>query len=183
MKEAQILFVVETNPYTQSDNAYYSWILKNYFGSYFSPNGQNGIRFLYEYIYMDGKTNYRSSPVRREISTRKGMFVRTGRTHVAYCFDVDNNTLPNRDFLFNAEAYCAENGYSLSLAHPEIERVMRIDKGKTKIEKVMLFRKANPKKNEFDRKAFFTPKEEVLSHVGTTNYGLVVQNVIESEEK
>ncbi len=181
MKQIQLLLVVETNVMVKSDDAYYAWILKNYFSGYVSSQGENGLRIRYGFIYMDGKTNYDSARVKREIASARENFKRSGETRVVYCFDVDNTTRKNADFLERVIRFCKANGYCLSVAFREIEEVLDIPSLGSKHDRVLLFRQKYPRKNDFPSDRFFIALPEVTKKRGQTNFGLIIQLLIASE--
>lgn len=182
MKDIQVLFVVETNEFVKSDDAYYIWILKNYFNEYLLPSGHNGLRIRYDFIYMSGKTNYCKKEVKSPIGNEIKAF-KPNKTYVVYCFDVDNNTITNKTFLKEVKDYCNSNDYLISLANREIEEVLNVPNPNTsKHDRVIQFRKKHPKKAEYDSNIFFVPLEHVCEKRGQTNFGLVIKDIIDLEK-
>lgn len=176
MKEVQLLFVVETNQAAKTDDAYYLWILHNYFQRYISSKGLSGVKFYINFVYMDGKTNYNSKYATTQITNYKSEFV-LGPTEVIYCFDIDNYGNKNRQFINTVKQYCASNNYYISFAHPEIENVFNITGSDSKVEKVKRFRKKMPKKTSISQNKFFCSNNNKMPK-GYTCFGTVVQNVL-----
>lgn len=181
MKDIQVLLVVETNSLVRSDDAYYSWILKNFFTKYISSSGQDGLRIRYKFIYMDGKTNYNSPSVKHDILIAINEFQSIGTTQVVYCFDIDNKTKKNTNFISTIEGYCLTNNYYLSIAYREIEDVLNVPEGGSKHDRVILFGQHHPKKSAFDKGRFFTEYQDVTKKQGQTNFGLVINSIIGRE--
>lgn len=175
MKYCQFILVTETSDTALTDDAYYGWIINSYFNAYRQRSGDKGLQIRFEFVHMDGKTNYKSDEAIKEIKTRISMF--KGITEVIYCFDIDNYGKKNKEFISEVRAYCDEHGYRLSFAHPEIERVFNITHGNSKVEKVKLFNKNCPKKADIPKERFFCVDDARLK-VGTTTFGYVVESII-----
>ena len=183
MRDVLVVLVVETTETVKSDDAYYGWILKNFFANYVSSNGFNNLRIKYRFVYMSGKTNYQNENVQKDLKREIDDF-KPNKAYVVYCFDIDNKTIKNKEFLNGVEQYCLSNNYLISLAYKEIEDVLNVPNPKeTKHNRVKLFRKKYPKKDAFDIRSFFALYKNVASKVGQTNFGLVIQHVIDAETK
>ena len=53
MRYFQILFVVETNNVVKTDDPYYSWIVRSFYGDYFSKQGFEDICIKFDFVHMD----------------------------------------------------------------------------------------------------------------------------------
>ena len=178
MIEILVILVVETDEIVASDDAYYGWILKNFFTEYVVSSPHSDLKIIYKFVHMSGKTNFRKKNIENEIKTEINCF-KSKKAYVIYCFDVDNGTIKNNDFISEAKAYCEEKGYFISLANKEIEDVLNVPNPKsTKHERVKLFSKKYPKKSDYDHHVFYVPIESVSTSPGQTNFGLVIQEII-----
>ena len=178
MKEIQLILVVETNASTRSDDAYYSWLMKNFFQEYVSSVDCKNLRILYKFVYMDGKTNFDSSEVQHDIMIYRKEFV-FGESVVVYCFDVDTKTKKDNKFIKKVTNYCLKNDYYLSLAHPEIEASLNIPASiGSKHDRAVYFSKHYPKKTAFNSKNFFVPMGTIPSTAGSTSFCAVIQEII-----
>lgn len=178
MKYFQILFVVETNDAVQTDDPYYSWIVRSFYGDYFSKQGFEDICIKFDFVHMDGKTNYSKKSVRYDINLKTQMFS-DGRTFVVYCFDYDKNSAQNAAFIEEASAYCATNGYFLAVCYREIEDVLRIPPGKSKAERVRLFTKKPYKKDAIDKKYLSFDIANLTHEFGRSNICLVIEKILD----
>ena len=120
MKNIQILFVVETNNIVKSDDLYYSWVMRNYYGDFVSNQGFDDIRITFNFVHMDGKTNYKKDYVSKEIRSKTNMFV-DGKTYVVYCIDHDKVSAQNAAFIEELSSYCKNNNAYLVVCYREIE--------------------------------------------------------------
>ena len=124
VEEIQLIMVVESKDTAKTDDAYYAWILKNHYPELISRQGTNGLRIKYDFLYMDGKTNYTSSRIKRQIQEYKGNY--KGKTFVLYCFDLDTKGKEDLLFIQKAKGYAVENNRYISVANDEIETVMKV---------------------------------------------------------
>jgi hypothetical protein len=180
MKDILLILVVETEPTVKSDDAYYIWILKNFFGAYLRSQGFNDIRIRYRFIYMCGKTNYNDEEVITDIKTEKAIFSGDG-SFVVYCFDVDNGTIKNANFINDVTNFCQSNGFPISFANKEIEDVLQVGhKDLSKKERVKIFAKNYPSLSKFNKSAFFTPIPDVFRILNVTNFGCIIDDIIKN---
>ena len=182
MRFFQILFVVETNNVVKTDDPYYSWIVRSFYGDYFSKQGFEDISIKFDFVHMDGKTNYSKKRVKDEINSKTKMFA-DGKTFVVYCFDYDKNSTQNAAFIEEASAYCATNGYYLAVCYREIEDVLRIPPGKSKAERVRLFTKKPYKKDFIDKKFLMIDLTNIFHEYGRSNICLVIDEIIKIMKK
>ena len=177
MRYFQILFVVETNDIVKTDDPYYSWILRSFYGDYFSRQGFDDISIKFDFVHMDGKTNYNKKKTLFEINSKTKMFA-DGRTFVVYCFDYDKNSSQNVTFLEETKLYCDKNGYFMSVCYREIEDVLNIPPGKSKAERVRLFIKRPYSKNAIDKKNLSYELSNLTHEFGRSNICLVIDKIL-----
>lgn len=177
MRYFQILFVVETNDIVKTDDPYYSWILRSFYGDYFSKQGFEDISIIFDFIHMDGKTNYNKKRVKDEINSKTKMFT-DGKTFVIYCFDYDKNSAQNAAFIDEAKTYCSSNGYYISVCYREIEDVLKIPTGKSKAERVRLFIRRPYKKDAVDKKYLSFEITNLTHEFGRSNICLVIERIL-----
>ena len=182
MIEIQILLVVETNPVVKSDDAYYSWIMKNFYSGYVSSCGFENIRITFTFVYMDGKTNYDSGYVKKDIDYATSVFS-GNKAFVIYCLDMDNKSLENCKFINRVEDYCKRYGYFLSIAYKEIEDVLEAPLGSSKSQRVRLFARQYPGKDSFPKKRFCVSIDNLTCCIGQTNFCSVVDEIIEKAKR
>lgn len=182
MKYIQILFVVETNNIVKSDDLYYSWVMRNYYGDFVSNQGFDDIRITFNFVHMDGKTNYKKDYVLKEIRSKTNMFV-DGKTYVVYCIDHDKVSAQNAAFIEEVSLYCKNNNAYLAVCYREIEDVLSVPQGKSKSERVRLFAKKPPKKDFIDRKRLSFDMNNLTHDYGRSNVCLVIDEIILKSHK
>ena len=113
----QLLFCVETSKQAKTDNIYISETLNRYY--------KIGSEIRIRYIYLNGKSNYNKSAVRKEIDSQATQYAKNGNTHVVYCIDIDRQDIDatHKKDLENIERYCAKNNYELVWFSRDIEDV------------------------------------------------------------
>ena len=177
-RRIQIILVVEADPISRTDAPYYSWILKNHFTRYVSSGVQSDLKIVYDFVYMGGYGNYRSSRVKREIRSFQSSFPK-GDTYVVYCLDYDNKGNDTKKRLSEIEEYCASLDYSFCLSYPEIEHVLcNARNGVSKVDAVAIFKRHYPKKNEIDEASLFCERETLASKKGQTNFGRAILAIL-----
>lgn len=116
---SQFIFVVETNSKCQSDWIYIKDTIEQFY-SY------NRTQVKLNKVYMDGKGNYKKKQkeIQKQISQYKAAS-KSNHSKVIYCFDCDDYDFDSevRNFLENAQKYCAENGYEFVWFCKDIEQV------------------------------------------------------------
>ena len=182
MKNIQILFVVETNNIVKSDDLYYSWVMRNYYGDFVSNQGFDDIRITFNFVHMDGKTNYKKDYVLKEIRSKTNMFF-DGKTYVVYCIDHDKVSAQNAAFIEEVSSYCKNNNAHLVVCYREIEDVLSVPQGKSKSERVRLFAKKPPKKDSIDRKRLSFDMNNLTHDYGRSNVCLVIDEIILKSHK
>lgn len=117
----QLIFCVETNKSCKSD-----WIYL-----------KDTIEFFYHYdrtffkftpVYMDGKGNYRTPKIQKELSSLTHQYQagsKQNRSVILYCFDCDHYDKKKEDALFltDAKSYCASSGSEFVWFCRDIESV------------------------------------------------------------
>ncbi len=184
MKEIQIVLVFETSRLKRTDDAYYLWMLKNYFFKEMSCGNNSGLRIIFHFAYMDGKTNYRNKRKQdsalKQINDYKRGY--SGKTYVVYCFDVDTKTAADLSFYKEAALWCKESGFLVSMAFPEIEDVFGYgrDKG-DKVCRMRLFARNYPKKNDIEKENLFVPlsSEPIALTSGQTTFCSVIKAIVD----
>ena len=179
MTNIQLILVVETNDNVKSDDAYFAYLFKYMYGEYLKVNGKNNIHLDYKFVYMDGKGNYKSSRVSKDILDYKNEY-QIGKSEVLYCFDIDSVSKDNMVFYAKVKDYCISKNYKLVISNKEIEDVLNVPAGSSKKERVKNFAKHYPSPNTFDFSHFKVPTEKVFDKVGQINLGYVVDLIIEN---
>ena len=182
VKTIQLLFVVETNAYVRSDNAYIVWLLKKCFGTYIVPEKANELFVQYDFVYMDGKRNYFKRGVKQDIKYKISIFP-LGNTYVIYCIDADTKGKDEKELISNIIEYVKENEYYLILSYREIEDVINAPSGGSKHERVKRFLDNYPKADSVNDNCLIYPLEKVIGNVGKTNFKLVINEIINKELK
>lgn len=177
MRYIQILFVVETNDLVKSDDLYYSWIMRSYYSDYISNQGFEDVCIKYDFVHMDGKTNYDKRGVKSDINLKTQMFT-DGKTYVVYCFDYDKNSAQNAAFINEVAAYCEDNDYYLAVCYREIEDVLKIPSGKSKAERVRLFAKKPHKKGFINKRFLMVELSNIAHDYGRSNVCLIIDKII-----
>ena len=180
-KEIQILFVVETNASVKSDSAYIVWMLKKSFGDYIVPGGSDELFAHYDFVFMDGRQNYKKRSVKSEIKSKSALFFKK-KTHVVCCVDVDSQTSDDLQAIAEIKRYTKDNGYHLVISYREIEDVIKAPSGSSKHERVKLFLKRYPKKEYVDDRQLSVPFDQVIGQIGATNFNLVVGGIVDDEK-
>ena len=182
VKEIQILFVVETNNVVKSDSAYIVWLLKKSFDDYIVPGRSDELFIHYDFVFMDGRQNYKKRSVKNDIKSKTALFYKK-KTHVVYCVDVDSQTIGDLQEIGEIRRYCEENGYHLVISYREIEDVVKAPSGSSKHNRVKLFLKNYPKKEYVDERCLCVPYEQVIGRVGTTNFNDVIRMIIDERNE
>ncbi|MBP5091012.1 MAG: hypothetical protein J6328_00415 [Bacilli bacterium] len=178
--EIQVVLVFETSKLKRTDDAYYQWMLKNYFPNEMGHGNGCGLQILFHYAYMSGKTNYKHRETLKQINSYvKGY---SGKTFVVYCFDIDTKTKSDKEFIEGVSSWCEKSGYYVSLALPEIEAVFGYgaDKG-DKVCRMRLFAKRYPRKDSISKKNLFMPcslDPDALSY-GQTNFCSIIESIVD----
>lgn len=178
------MFVVETNEISKTDDVYYQWLFKNFYSIYYSPRDIKDDRVLINFVHMDGKTNYKKDAIKKEIKNAINYHKSIGETFVVYCIDTDTKSIKDDSFLSKIKDYVASNNYYLVLACNEIEAVLKIGNSKlSKIEKKLLFTRNYPKKDAVDEHDLRVDIDIVPNKIGTTNFCLVIDEILVKEFK
>ena len=114
----QIIFVVETNNNTKSDDRYIDRLIKLRYD--FSNN-----EYKLQYVHMNGKGNFKKRNIKNEIISFQKLN-RNGINYVIYCFDTDRIETNPEEYktLQERKKYCDINGYMFIWFDPNIERVL-----------------------------------------------------------
>lgn len=180
MQEIQVVLVFETSRLKRTDDAYYQWMLKTHFHKEMSRQGNCGLRILFNYVYMDGKTNYKKRSLLSDIKGYQRGY--SGKTYVVYCFDIDTKTNDDKKFLAEVKSFCKANNYRVSFAYPEIEVCFGYgaDKG-DKVCRARLFAQNYPKKESVKKANIFVPLDLEPSSFGSgqTNFCSIIQSIID----
>lgn len=117
MSVIQMIFIVETNEKTKSDNRYIKKLLDKIY-----DKTSNEIQ--YRFIEMGTKYQYNS----HKVVSKRDAFIKLnadGINHVIYCFDtdrIDNNATHNLE-LKEREDFCKRNNYEFVWSCYDIENV------------------------------------------------------------
>lgn len=179
-KYANIIFVVETNVTVRSDSAYIVWLLKKSFSEYIDSNKATSLYIRYDFVYMDGKTNYKSKDVKDEIKQQLSEFPE-GNTYIIYCIDIDSKGIYDKDLNDKIKTYIQDNKYMLIGFYKEIEDVVHAPKGNNKSIRVKQFLKKYPKKDAVDDKDLSIKYDLLSQKIGTTNFNFVIKSIIDKE--
>lgn len=117
----QLILCLETNKQTNSDLIYINSTIKHFYKEL-----PTSIKI--SKVYMNGKYNYNSRKVKREIenlSKQYGVTSKLNKSVVIFCFDCDEYDIKNEDriFLSEAKAYCLKKDYRFVWFCKEIEQV------------------------------------------------------------
>lgn len=114
----QLIFVVETDNKTKSDDRYISKLINNRYD--LSTNN-----YKIQFVHMGGKDKYKEDFVIEEIN---GYLVENsdGENNVIYCFDTDkiNVEYTDKDNFKKKKEYCKSKGYKLIWFNHTIEKVL-----------------------------------------------------------
>ncbi len=135
----QLIFVVETNKDTMSDNRYINKLIKERYD--FSSN-EIKLRF----VHMEGKGKYNKSSVISQINKYKKEC--DGENIILYCFDTDkiSTSLEDRSKFEEEKEYCIKNGYHLIWFNIDIEYVLldkTVESNKKKQESIKFYKNDN----------------------------------------
>ena len=135
----QLIFVVETNKDTKSDDRYINKLIKERYD--FSSN-----EIKPTFVHMDGKGKYNKPSVISQINKYKKEC--DGENIILYCFDTDNISANQEDRnKFNEEKnYCHQNGYYLIWFNVDIEYVLLgkiVESNKKKQESIRFYNNKN----------------------------------------
>ncbi len=105
MEVIQIIFVVETNKITKSDDRYVSKLISQLYDL-----SKNDVQF--QYVHMGTKYRYNKPSVLKEIKEYIQQN-KNGINHVVYCFDTDriDNDQVQVEALKKYENFCIQNGF------------------------------------------------------------------------
>lgn len=182
-KTIQILFVIETNSYVRSDNAYIVWLLKKSFSNYIVPEKANELFIQYDFVYMDGKRNYSKRNVKTDIKNKTALFRPLGNTYVVYCIDADTVGKDEKQLVSEIVSYTKENKCFLILSYREIEDVVKAPSGGTKHERVKRFLNAYPKIDTVNEECLCVAFDQIIGNIGRTNFNSVIREIIAKEFK
>ncbi len=103
----QLILCLETNKTAATDFIYINETIKHFFKL------DNTIKI--SPVYMNGKTNYNSTRVEKQIKKLTSDYSKTGTTQVIYCIDTDafETDMSFKTQYDNVEKYCKNNGYEL----------------------------------------------------------------------
>lgn len=176
IKELKVYFVVETDAATKTDDAYYTWILKNFYPEITSAKGLNGIRLSFDFIHMNGKMNYRSRKIDEKIKSFKRM--RKENIYFVFCFDLDSTSNQDKNFLKNVDAFCRERDYFLIMSYREIESVLKVKhKTLSKSDRVKEFNRKQPKKDTINVRDLRVKISDLGKIDGESNICLVIDEL------
>lgn len=117
MANIQIIFVVETNNISKTDDMYISKLIKDNYD--LSSND-----ITYKFVHMGNKYLYKGKKVITDI--RKFVNInKKGINHIIYCFDTDriDTNIESIEFFKQVEIYCKNNDYELIWFCYDIENV------------------------------------------------------------
>ena len=178
MKRIQLVIAVETDDLSQTDDPYYSWVLKAFFPSYVVSGSVSDLVIVYKFVHMGGFGKYKSTKIKNEIRSYLNSFPK-GDTYVIYCLDYDNKGNDTKNRLEEIKSYCKNQGYYFVLAYPEIEHVLANARdGQSKVEAARRFRKHYPSNDSISESDIFVPLGKVGQRVGQTNFGNVIKEII-----
>lgn len=117
----QLIFCVETNKKSKTDYIY----LKSTIDKLYRYDPANT---KLSPVYMDGKGNYNSKRVAKDIKTLERKYNSTApdnQSYVFYCFDCDeyDRNQNDMDFLQKTKEYCRQNSYEFIWFCRDIEHV------------------------------------------------------------
>ena len=96
-----LLFVTETNDKTQSDD----YLRSLFYSGFFDNDGRKYVQL--KFVHMDGKQNYRSKRVEKEIKSSYRQYSSQNK-HLIYVFDVDSVSRKDNDLNNEIIRYCAD---------------------------------------------------------------------------
>lgn len=113
----QLLFCVETNQQTRTDQIYISETIKHYY------RHRNDIKI--HYIYLNGKGNYNKPGIVKSIAGYIRQYTPNGPTIVLYCIDTDRYDMDpqQQKELVEIVEYCKAKEYELIWFCRDIEDV------------------------------------------------------------
>ncbi len=175
-----LVFVVETTHTNDSDKMYINKYLVSRF-----PQVETCTDIVVQWVYLNGKTNYKNNSIERKINNYKTGYLRyhpqSRDIHVIYCIDVDD-TDKNRDSArLNSEIfkYCSDKGYRLVWFNKTIEHVFLgklIHQAKDKkTEARNYYRKTHLPQEYCDSK--YKQNQLVEVRVQTSNIGCVLEEL------
>lgn len=170
MNPFQLIICVETNRKCESDKIYLDLALKYFFSSEIAM-----YKIKLEYIFMDGKGNYSSKRVNKEIQSKINKY--TGDTKVLFAFDTDRfETNPeDKNFLEQAKREIERNEYYMSWFCHDIEEVFLSEKYvENKLQRARKFARSQIHWCQIEPKL----KANKFS-VGKSNILLVVENILQ----
>ena len=113
----QLLFCVETNQKTRTDQIYIGETIKHYY--------RLGNDISVQYIYLNGKGNYNKPGIVKSIAGYIRQYTPNGPTIVLYCIDTDRCDIDpqQQKKLMEIVEYCKEKGYEFIWFCRDIEDV------------------------------------------------------------
>ncbi len=149
MSIKQLIFVVETDENTQSDNTYIRMLINQVYDM-----SDNSIKT--QYVFMNGKGKYK----KRHVLTKINSYINAnnkGTNIVLYCFDTDRIDLEQQHIAFIDEVkkYCENNKYEFIWFCYDIENVFlgqSINKNEKKSTAMSFNRKMTKISNSFLQK-------------------------------
>lgn len=182
MNEIQVLLAVETNEVTKSDDIYYTYLLRTFFGGYLKRCGHNGLFIQYHFVYMNGCNNHHSVEVNRQIRIYTNDF--QGRpTFVVYCFDVDRLGRKDKEKMQATIEQCTSDSSFVSLTCPEIETIFGLKNSSDREGCAREFAKHYPKKDGIHASRFFASLEEAANTRMRSNFCTVIQEIVQKYEE
>ena len=170
MSVLQIIFVVETNKQTASDDRY----IKKLIDLRYSLN--NEIQICY--VHMDGKDKYNKKGVISEIN-KHCRNNKNGVNHVIYCFDTDNMRASpaEKNNFKHKKDYCKDNLYDLIWFNTTIEFVIlnKEISDKQKKDESIRFQKLNKVIINISK---LCHENELYEHQGYSNFYSVLDNYL-----
>lgn len=177
MKEIQILFVVETDSITKSDDVYYTFLMRTFFGAYLTRRNNKGLFIQYRFVYMGGSGKYRSQSVLGDIKSLTAEFA-SRPTYVVYCLDVDRLGHKDQSLLDTVIDWCERQGYHVSLVCPEIETMFHLKGSADRKTTATYFARHWPKAEDISKDRFFSSLVEAKTTRNKTNFGTVIEQIV-----
>lgn len=187
LKDIGLIFVIETNFLSGSDNVYISSLLDCYFPDFLSPSFESEVPLIKRvFVMADGKGNLLSSKTLSKIKTAKSEFPRSFfSTYVVVCFDVDGiggSTRKDNDLLIGR---IQELGFLPVCFSKNIESVLEVpcpSLNKGQRAKVFSRGKKGYLKEERIRKRLLCTLEEALSNYDCSNFLSAISDLIKKHK-
>ena len=172
-----LLFVVETKESNDSDKMYINKYLTTRY-----PQVTPGANISVQWVYMNGKTNYKNGSVCKKITDKIAGYKRypqhDDRIHVAYCIDIDSGA-ESKKLNKEIEEYCKDNEYHLIWFNKTVEQVFLgklIHQSKNKKNEAISFLKREMSKEGFCDERYCL-RELYESRLRTSNIGYVLESI------